>query len=247
MNLADLMLRGVSSTFRTLIPYGSIIATCILAWGAVRSCNRAIASRAEIISLKERGALAEKGLQAAQRDSKALKDRLSAELQASAVLRTALADTERRVKEATGKAPKVIEVVRWRTAPGQAGGEAPAGRTSLVERGDTLAIRGTSIKLETRAGNHLVTGTAQCLRLKPPPETVLYEGPFDLGEVTVMEPSPEPLPSSRPWSAGVVGAIDTGGKWGVGPSVGYDFWRLRATLGMTFPDQRTVGSVLVRW
>ncbi len=211
-------------------------------------CNERKVAESEIQRLNEAMSLEQRGAPPAKPTSeKELRADLEGEKKTSAVLRIALADAERRVKEATGKPPKVIEVVKWKTIPGPAGGTPPPGRDALISPGDELTIKGTSVKLETKAGNHVITGTAAVWRLNPLPETLIYEGAVELGSVKAQEVKDGSVTVQRRWSFGGVGTIDTSGNWAVGPKVGYSLSRIDLSLGMTFPDQRTIGSVAVRW
>jgi hypothetical protein len=249
MNWADLMLRG-GGAIRGSLPYiAGIGCAAALSSATVHSCNRNRAAQAELTRLREQVALAEHGVQPSIPVSdKEIQAALNEEKKTSAVLRIALVDAERRIRAATGKAPKVIEVVKWITIPGHAGGTPPPGRPDcLVSKGDTLEIQGVSAKYETKGKNHVIVGTAACRRLLPLPATTLYEGPFALDATRSLErrdPAQDPM---RRWGFGAVGSLDTAGKWAVGPQVGYHFSRLNFSLGITFPDQRAIGAATVCW
>lgn len=256
MNLAEIMLRGVKAVagkvtidrIMMVLVYSLVTALAIGTVGLmIHSCGKVKTTAQELQKAEEAIKLRDVQISAFEASNKRLETTLSEELKASAVLREVLKDAERRIKTATGKAPEVIEVIRYVTIPGHASGVAPPGREALVARGDTLQIRGTSLKLETKAGNHVVTGVASCWRLQPTPETMLYEGPIDMGSVKAVEKEkPSAVAATRRWGFGPVGTIDTSGNWAVGPQVSYRIWRVDLNLGMTFPDQRTIGSVLVR-
>lgn len=248
MNLAEIMLRGVKAVAGKITHDLLVVALAIGAAGlAIHSCGKVKTTAQELRKAEEAIKLRDVQISAFEASNKRLEATLSEELKASAVLREVLKDAEKRIKAATGKAPEVIEVIRYVTIPGHAGGVAPPGREALVAVGDTLQIRGTSLKLETKAGNHVVTGVASCWRLSPLPETKLYEGPIDMGSVKAVEKEKPIVAAERRWGFGPVGTIDMRGNYSIGPQVGYRIWRVDLSLGVTFPDQRTIGSVLVRW
>jgi hypothetical protein len=250
MNLADLMLTGWKSIRGNVVPHLMWTAGAIILVGvAIHNCGEAKLAKAELVREREGAALVDHGVKPAIPVSeKEIRAALEEEKKKSAVLRASLADAERRIKAATGKAPKVIEVVKFVTIPGPAGGEPPPGRDCLVSKGDTLEIRGVSAKYETKGKNHVIAGVASCRRLLPLPATTIYEGPFSLEATRSLERR-DPATSTTPrrWGVGPVGSIDTSGKWAVGPQVGLHFSRLDFSLGITFPDQRAIGAVMVRW
>jgi hypothetical protein len=219
-----------------------------------RSCNRAGSLEGELRRERERGELADAGVPAiAVGEEKEIEKALEEEKKKSALLASTLLEAEAKIKAATGKPPKVVEVIKWRTAPGPAGGTPPATPPDssvpcLVPVGATLQIDFSGARLETRAGNVIVAGVASCLRLTPPPQTKIYEGAIAPESVKgVKLEAPKGLAPSRRWIAGVVGSSD-GAKWGVGPSLGYAGNRFVFTLGGTFGgDSRVVGAAHVRW
>ncbi len=250
MNLAELMLSGWKSIHGNLVPHLAWTAGAILLTGvAIHNCGEAKEARADLVRAREASALVDHGVKPSVGASGPdLRAALEEEKKTSAVLRASLADAERRIKAATGKAPKVIELVKFVTVAGPAGGTPPPGRDCLVSKGDTLEIRGVSAKFETKSKNHVIAGVASCRRLLPLPATTIYEGPFSLEATRSLERR-DPATSTTPrrWGVGPVGTIDTSGKWAVGPQVGLHFSRLDFSLGITFPDQRTIGSATVRF
>jgi hypothetical protein len=140
-------------------------------------------------------------------------------------------------EEGHGK-PPVVEVVKWIVICGCARQrELPRCEGGIPDRG--------SVKLET-SKNHVIAGNRPPPSL-PLPATTLYEGPFSLETTRSLERRDPAQDSPRRWGAGVVGSLDTAGKWALGPQVGYHFSRLDFSLGITFPDQRAIGAVTVRW
>lgn len=250
MNLAEIMLSGWKSIRGNAIPYLAWTAgTILLAGVAIHNCEEVKAAKAELVREREAAPLVDHGVKPAIPVSeKEIRAALEEEKKTSTVLRAAVADAERRIKAATGKAPKVIEVVKFVTVAGPAGGEPPPGRDCLVSKGDTLEIRGVSAKFETKGKNHVIAGVAACRRLLPLPATTIYEGPFSLPDTRSLERRDLEAPANaRRWGVGPVGSIDTSGKWAVGPQVGLHFSRLDFSLGITFPDQRAIGGVTVKW
>jgi hypothetical protein len=247
MNLADLMLKGIRGN---VVPHLMWTAGAIILIGVtIHNCGEAKLAKAELVREREAAALVDHGVKPSiPASEKEIRADLEEEKKTSAVLRASLADAEGRIKAATGKAPKVIEVVKFLTIPGPAGGVPPPGRDCLVSKGDTLEIRGVSAKYETKGKNHVIAGVASCRRLLPLPATTIYEGPFSLEATRSLERR-DPATSTTPrrWGVGPVGSIDTSGRWAVGPQVGLHFSRLDFSLGITFPDQRAIGGVTVKW
>jgi hypothetical protein len=245
---------------RDLIGPAGIAAAVIFAILLARSCNRADSLEGEIRRERERGSLADAGVPAIDiGGEKDIEKALEEEKKKSALLAATLLEAEAKIKAATGKPPKVVEVIRYSTKPGPAvgapvsgpvAGGSPTTLPCLVPVGSTLQIDFSGARLETRAGNVVVTGVAACVRITPLPEARIYEGAIDPSSVKGMklEKSGEKgLAPSRRWIAGVVGSSD-GAKWGVGPSLGYAGNRFVFTLGGTFgEDSRVVGAAHVRW
>ncbi len=247
MNLAELTLKSIRGN---VIPHLAWTAgTILLAGVAIHNCGEAREAKADLVHAREEAALVDHGVKPSILASeKEIRAALEGEKKKSAMLRASLADAERRIKAATGKAPKVIEVVKFVTVAGPAGGEPPPGRDCLVSKGDTLEIRGVAAKLETKGKNHVIAGVASCRRLLPLPATTIYEGPFSLEVTRSLERrDPGANTMARRWGVGPVGTIDTSGKWAVGPQVGLHFSRLDFSLGITFPDQRAIGAATVRF
>ena len=249
MNLADLMLTGWKSIRGNVVPHLMWTAGAIILVGvAIHNCEGAKEAKAELVRAREGAALIDHGVKPTiPMSEKEIRAALEEEKKTSAVLRASLADAERRIKAATGKAPQVIEVVKFITIPGPAGGTPPPGRDCLVSKGDTLDIKGLSAKYETKGKNHVIAGVASCRRLLPLPATTIYEGPFSLTDTRSLEQRDPAASIVRRWGVGPVGTIDTSGKWAVGPQVGLHFSRLDFSLGITFPDQRTIGAITVRF
>jgi hypothetical protein len=240
---------------RDLIGPAGIAAAVIFAILLARSCNRASSLEGEIRREREQSALVDAGVPAIDTGGeKEIKRVLEEEKKKSALLAATLLEAEAKIKAATGKPPKIVEVIKWRTLPGPAGGALPSTPSTpttlpcLVPVGATLQIDFSGARLETIAGNVVMTGVAACVRLTPPPQTTIYEAPIDPESVKgVKLEAPKGLAPSRRWIAGVVGSSD-GAKWGVGPSLGYAGNRFVFTLGGTFGgDSRVVGAAHVRW
>lgn len=250
---------------RDLIGPVGIAAAVIFAILLARSCNRADSLAGEIRRERERSALADAGVPAiAVGGEKEIKRALEEEKKRSEAFAKELEAAKEKIKAATGKPPKVVEVIRYSTKPGptmdppvpdpRGGGPVADGSPTtlpcLVPTGSTLRVDFSGARLETIAGNVVVTGVAACVRLTPPPEAKIYEGAIDPGSVAGMkleESGEGKLASPRRWIAGVVGSSD-GAKWGVGPSLGYAGNRFVFTLGGTFGgDSRVVGAAHVRW
>jgi hypothetical protein len=228
-----------------------------------RSCNRADSAESELRRVREAEALADAGLPPESPDTKALRAALEEEKAKNETFRKALADATDQIREATGKPPKVVEVVRYVTRPGEAtgiplpptptiipsgtSGSPPSYSPCLVAPGNILRIDVSEATLETRAGNRIVTGSAACRRITPPPETVIYESRIETSLTKGEIPDEVATPATRPWIAGVVGST-SGKSWGVGPNLGYGGKRVIATLGGTFgSDSRAIGSLMVRF
>ncbi len=244
---------------RDLIGPTGIAAGVIFAILLARSCNRADSLEVQLNREKEKEKLADAGVSAIGTVGQKEIDRaVEEEKKRNALLAAALEEAKGEIKAATGKPPKIVEVIRYRTKPsgvtGAPAGEDPSSPSPavpcLVPAGATMAIDVTGLRLETSAGNVVVVGTAACLRVTPPPETKVYEGEIDGSTIrgaklAGKEEKKDIAP--RRWIAGIVGSTD-GAQWGVGPSLGYAGDRLVWTLGGTFGgDSRAVGAVHIRW
>ena len=245
---------------RDLIGPAGIAAAVIFAILLARSCNRADSLEGELQRERERESLADACVPAiAVGGEKEIKQALEEEKKKSALLAATLLEAEAKIKAATGKPPKIVEVIRYSTKPGPAvgapvsgpvAGGSPTTLPCLVPVDATMRIDFSGARLETRAGNVVVTGVAACVRVTPPPEVRIYEGAIDPSAVKglrLAESGEKGLAPSRRWIAGIVGSSD-GAKWGVGPSLGYAGNRFVFTLGGTFGgDSRVVGAAHVRW
>jgi hypothetical protein len=236
-----------------------IAAAVLFAALFARSCNRAASAEAELKREREAGKLSDAGVPPEQEvDAKALHQRIEELTSENAVFKSVLDSALVKLRDATGKTPKVVEVVKWRTKPGGAQGAAlspvappapgcPSEAPCLVRAGTPLAIEGIEGRLETKAGNRVVVGSASCIRLEPPPPISIFEGAFDLKLTEGVVVAPPHPPSSRPWIAGVV-ASTNGKGWGVGPTAGYAGSRVVLTLGGTFgSESHAIASAMWRF
>jgi hypothetical protein len=134
-----------------------------------------------------------------------LKRDLDVELESNSALQDALDEAR---KAAPGA--KITRTVRASTGPMVAGGSprecqapilhrpstdlAPTMRcpVCLVAPGDPIEVHISEVDLQTKAGNRIVVGTGECLRVLPAPETSLARGPFEasLTQVDELEPIP---------------------------------------------------------
>jgi hypothetical protein len=244
---------------RDLIGPAGIAAAVIFAILLVHSCNRASSAEAELKREREAGKLVNAGVPPEQETAaKGLKLRVDELVRSNAAFKGALDEASKKLRDATGKAPAIVEVVKWRTKPGGATGTVlppvnppspgcPPTAPCLVRPGTPLAIEGAEGKLETKAGNRVVIGSASCLRLEPPPALSIYSGPIELKLTEGLVVKREEPAKSRPWIAGVV-ASTNGKEWGVGPSIGYAGSRFLLTLGGTFGGSSNgVASVMARF
>jgi hypothetical protein len=156
------------------------------------------------------------------------------------------AEVARLQKESPGA--KLKTVIRWRTVYLPAGGEARPPETPgapppvcVLARGDQGQIRVDAVRAETRAGNVVAIGQAEAVRVAPPPETVLFGGPFEAALSSYTEAAITPAPR---WSLGARGWWRNPG-WTAEVSGGY---RLAGPLWLEgaarFDSQFAAG---VRW
>ena len=235
-----------------------IAAVAVLVLGAasvVHECNRAGSAERELRRRDEAAALTDAGAPPlAPADDKGLVQALADEAARSAYFKTALADAEARLK---GVRPKIVEVVRWRTKTGLAtGAPRPPGGTGspdagapppcLIAIGDSMVIEVAEGRLETKAGNRVVVGSAKCIRLLPLPTTTIFEQSIDL-KVTEGKVSGGDSPATaRPFVAGVAATAGSS-TWGVGPLLGYSSARFGAAAGITFPNGEALATVFGRF
>lgn len=71
--------------------------------------------------------------------------------------------------------------------------------TCLVSPGDSLEVRVNEVDLLTKAGNTVIVGTGECLRVSPPPETSLASGKFEASLTHVSGIAPPPPDDRWPW------------------------------------------------
>ena len=160
-------------------------------------------------------------LQEARRQAEAL-----GPLRAEIVSRTAtqrqleasVADLSVQIARVKSESPgaKIVTVYRWRTTHAVAGGSPrppgpapgspsqPEGGACLLAQGDAGEIRVTAADLQTRAGNRVVVGRAECWRLRPEPATAVLSGEFSAAagsETLTAEPLRPSSSAARPrWS-----------------------------------------------
>lgn len=188
---------------------------------------------------------------AAQTEQQKLRDQV-ADLEASnSDLRSAL---DRARKAAPGV--REVSVVQASTGHVTASGQARPETTEecppcLLAEGDTAEIRVDQVELETKAGNHVVVGAAECRRVAPPPETRLAGGPFEASLTTAAIES-EAKPDSRGWGVGpTVMASNAGVAYGLAVSApplnvfGIDF-EVGVAGGVGYTSVQGGAVVLVR-
>lgn len=216
-----------------------------------RACNRADSAEAQLKKAQEAARLADAGMPAEQSGTeKDLKAALDQATKESAAFKQSL-DAALGELNSLKLHPKIVEVVRWRTEQGAAGGKPlPPGippvqgctpeTPCLVRPGTRLFIEGNEAKIETRAGNRVAAGSATLFRLDPDP-VQLFSQPINMkltqGEVL----SSPPPAASRPWIAGITGSVDSSKKLGIGPLLGFSGERVGISASITFPN--TTGSV----
>ncbi len=86
----------------------------------------------------------------------------------------------------------------------------------LFVRPDNLKGGVDAVRAETRAGNVVAIGQGECVRVAPPPETILFHGPFEASLSSFSEES-VPLPptwavSARAWYQNPGHAIEVSGS-----------------------------------
>lgn len=119
----------------------------------------------------------------------------------------------------------------------------------LLVKGGTAEIRFSEILAETKAGNVVMVGTAECWRLTPTPASVVYKGKFSHDTKLEM---PKP-PDSPGWGFGLWAGVNQGGAL-LGPAVAAPplkilSWQLDATasIGANLAGAWGLGvSVVVR-
>ena len=239
-------------TWRDLAGPIGIGAAVLFAILFVRSCNRADSAESELRRERDAAKLTDAGMPPeVPVDAKALKTELEAAEREGAAFKAALDDVRAKLKAAGEKPPKIVEVVRYVTKPGAAGGVTEGGggareqpcSSCLVSPGDTMQIQVSEATLETKSGNRIVTGSAACRRLDPKPETTIYEAPIAMNLTRGATLEVKGVASRRPWIAGVIGATN-GSSWGIGPSVGYAGSHAILTLGGTFGgESQAIASI----
>lgn len=235
-----------------------VIGSSLVGW----ACNRADTAEAKLKQAEERLKLAKAGITAeVESSTRDLRRALEDERGRSAAFAKSLDDAEAKLREAGAKA-KPVEVVRWRTAEGEAYGPpapppkpeasqpAPSLTCScicLVYPGTRLLVEANEGRMETRSGNRFAVGAADVFRLDPTGPVSIFSQPIDMKLVSgVVEEKPLDI-ADRPWIAGVAGSIDKDGDWGVGPTFGYARSRVIGSLSFTLPNRVGVGSIAIRF
>lgn len=128
---------------------------------------------------------------------------------------------------------QTVQLEKLRTGSVKATGKArevaqPAGKVAilappcLLAEGDTGEVVVDRVEKRTEEGNLVITGTAMCYRMNPPPVTPIMGGLFSakLSDVKHLE-QPQPLR----WGVGVQAILVKDG-WGLGPAVAFPPWRI---------------------
>jgi hypothetical protein len=245
---------------KTAQPFVTTGAAVAFAFLFVHQCNRASSAEAELNQAREGKKLLDAGLPPETEGSaKDLKSALDAEKRNSAAFKRSAEEAEKALADLRAH-PKLVEVVKWRTKPGAATGRAlppaestprppgcPPDSPCLVREGTPLAIEGREGRFETRAGNRVVVGSADVLRLDPTGPTQIYSQEIDFKLTSaVVEQKSEPA-TERPWIAGISGSVDGHGSWGVGPLLGFSKSRIGASVSLTFPNSIGIVSGFARF
>lgn len=142
-----------------------------------------------------------------------------------------------RLQKLLDEKPKVVEVIVWKTKevyvggdprpPTQPGTDAPPAVCVLMQ-GDSGQVIVSEVTYETKAGNHVLLGSAACWRTKPT-KSLLFTSAVEAPVSTAIV-APEP-PQKR-WGAGLYMGFSKDG-WAVGPAVGFPplpLWSLQAEV-----------------
>jgi hypothetical protein len=171
------------------------------------AAERELRRVAEAEQLRAKGQIVEEKRR--RQDAEAVADSLAGH---NAELGRALEAAKRAAPDA-----KVVRVVEASTGPVVA--------TAPVAAGDQVEIRVGEVELESKEGNHVLAGAAECVRVQPAPPAVVASGPFrqDVTKLlAVQTPAQEPP------------------RWGFGPAVfGGSGWALGAVASS--PPVRLLG------
>jgi len=177
----------------------SCVATIILALRRDADVNDRLQREIEARELEAQGLVV-----AAQKEQKDLRTQV-ASLEANNVdLMEALSRARR-----ASPGSRDVSAVQASTGPVGASGDARPTVVSddpkcLLAEGDMAEIRVDQVEIETKAGNRVIVGAAECRRVEPKPETRLAGGPFEASLTTAMVIG---KPKQKPPG------------WGVGPAV----------------------------
>ncbi len=215
-----------------LLPIGAAIIVLLLiaAWNRASRRGEEVDRAREQLKLERAGLVVEvetksRDLEAAARESQDLRTQLEAAKKAAPGIR-------------------VVEVVRWKTKPGVAGGApreqapaegaaappvqpssgGPAGVGCLLMPGDTGEVRVSEAQLEGRAGSKVFIAAAEAWRLTPT-ETRLFGGSIwtpvpgqeEEGRPVALVERQAPLPR---WGAGLAAYGGPQG-WAAGPALAF--------------------------
>jgi hypothetical protein len=148
-----------------------IIGVLVWSWWDARSSKEALGKELEKERIEKAELLAEKNA-----SKKELTQREKELLMGNADLEVEVA----RLKDVLGTKPKVVEIIKWQTAPAQAN-PATDGRTCppvpeggqpmgvLFAEGDTGHAEAIEMTYETKENNHVIVGKVTCMRDTPTP------------------------------------------------------------------------------
>jgi hypothetical protein len=189
----------------------------VWSWNSGRLAKEDLSKELERVKLEKSELLAERDA-----SKKELSQREKELLMGNADLEIEVA----RLKDVLGRKPKVIEIVKWETAPGAvlpatdgrvcppaADGKMP--KVLLVE-GDTMHAEVAELTYETKEDNHVIIGKASCFR-DTPTSLLLFSGVIKAPLSTAIV-RPDAVPPR--WGAGLYMGFSKDG-WALGPEVAF--------------------------
>jgi hypothetical protein len=203
-----------------------IIGALVVSWWTARSSKEALSKELEREKIEKAELLAEKNA-----SKKELSQREKELLMGNADLEVEVA----RLKDVLGTKPKIIEVIKWQTAPVDAN-PATDGRTCppvepggkpmgvLFAEGDKGHAEAIEMTYETKENNHVIVGKVTCFRDTPTP-FALFSSILRAPLSSAIALPEAPLPS---WGfGGYVGFSENGAA--LGPSVAFPPLRIFST------------------